>query len=85
MRDDPPPLHRAAPCIGMVTHCAVRCLKLLSGIRTYGRCGAEVVVLACTELPMVPVNALCESEGREPPALTIVDPAALLAHALLAQ
>jgi hypothetical protein len=34
---------------------------------------------------MVPVNALCESEGREPPALTIVDPAALLAHALLAQ
>lgn len=44
-----------------------------------------MVVLACTELPMVPVNALCESEGREPPALTIVDPAALLAHALLAQ
>ena len=45
--------------------------------------GAEVVVLACTELPMVPVGALCEAEGRAAPGLALVDPAVLLAGALL--
>ena len=52
-------------------------------LRSVESAGAEVAVLACTELPMVPVAELCEAEGREPPGVTLVDPAALLASALL--
>ena len=52
-------------------------------LRSVESAGAEVAVLACTELPMVPVAELCEAEGRERPGVTLVDPAALLASALL--
>ena len=52
-------------------------------LRSVESAGAEVAVLACTELPMVPVAELCEAEGRERPGVALVDPAALLASALL--
>ena len=52
-------------------------------LRSVESAGAEVAVLACTELPMVPVAELCEAGGRERPGVTLVDPAALLASALL--
>ena len=45
-----------------------------------------MAVLACTELPMVPVTAgMFDVEGREGhvPGLRLVDPAELLADALL--
>jgi aspartate/glutamate racemase len=47
------------------------------------RIGVEVVVLACTELPMIPVTELRKQEGRAPAKVLIVDPAVLLAEALL--
>ena len=47
------------------------------------RSAVEVVVLACTELPMIPVTEFCEREGRAPPSLLAVDPGVLLAEALL--
>ena len=47
------------------------------------RIGVEVVVLACTELPMIPVAELCKQEDRTPPKALTVDPAVLLAEELL--
>ena len=43
------------------------------------------MILACTELPLVveAMEAACEIQGRLPPQLKLVDPAELLAAALL--
>lgn len=45
--------------------------------------GVKTAVLACTELPLMSVDALCAAEGRSPPNVSLVDPTELLAAALL--
>ena len=52
-------------------------------LRELEAASVEAVVLACTELPLVPVGALCAGEGRPPPAVQLVDPAELLAASCL--
>lgn len=47
--------------------------------------GVEAAVLACTELPLVRVEALCQAEGRAAPSVSLIDPTELLATALLAR
>ena len=47
--------------------------------------GVDIVVLACTELPLVvdAMIAMCASKGCSPPSLVLVDPAEALATAML--
>ena len=45
--------------------------------------GVQTAVLACTELPLMSVEALCAAEGRPVPKVRLVDPTQLLAAALL--
>jgi len=45
--------------------------------------GTQGIVLACTELPLIPVPGICRAQHRKPPDIQLIDPTELLATALL--
>jgi hypothetical protein len=63
------------------TTSAVRKFEAL--LRQAEASGVRTAVLACSELPLMSVEALCAAEGRAVPDVCLVDPTQLLAASLL--